>query len=159
MPEHKRRLMKVNGFKILVAISGTNKVDEEVIKIACKLTKGNKGKSYVVHVIEVKRSLPLDAEPGAEIGKGEKVLDRAENIAEGLGYEVETELLQARDVGPAIVDEAIQSGVNLIVLGIEYRKPLGEFSLGNTVPYVLKNAPCPVLLYREHPPKEANAVK
>ncbi len=142
------------GFeKILVAVKG-NSVDEEVIKLACSLAKKGKKKIYVTHVIEVKRSLPLDAEPGAEIGKGEKMLDHAEHIAEGLGYEAETELLQAREVGPAIVDEAIQQGIDLIVLGIEYKRRLGEFSLGDTAPYVLKNAPCPVLLYRESIPSE-----
>jgi nucleotide-binding universal stress UspA family protein len=151
--------MKANGFKVMVAVKG-NSVDEEVIRLACSLVEKGKGMVYVSHVIEVKRSLPLDAEPGAEIGKGEKVLDHAERIAEGLGYEVEAELLQAREVGPAIVDEAIEHGVDLIVLGIEYKKRLGEFSLGDTAPYVLKNAPCPVLLYRESiPSEEASSTK
>ena len=63
--------------------------------------------------------------------------------------EVLTELLQAREAGPAIVDEAVERGIDLIIMAISYKKPFGEFDLGSTVPYVLKNAPCRVLIWRE----------
>lgn len=134
--------------KFLVPVSG-DKVDEEVIRLACNMAKRRKGKVYVVHVIEVKRSLPLDAEIEPEIQNGEKVLAQAERLADTLDWEVETDLLQAREVGPAIVDEAVEHGVDMIILGINYKKRFGEFDLGSTVPYVLKNAPCRVLLWRE----------
>lgn len=93
--------------------------------------------------------MPLDAEVKPEIEKGEEILDRAERIAEEEDYSVETDLLQARDVGPAIVDEAIERGVDMVMMGLGYRKKFGEFSLGSTIPYVLKNAPCFVMLCRE----------
>jgi len=134
--------------KLLVPVSG-DKVDEEVITLACTMAKRRKGKVYVVHVIEVKRSLPLDAEIEPEIQNGEKVLAHAERFADTLDYEVETDLLQAREVGPAIVDEAVERGVDMIIMGINYKKRFGEFDLGSTVPYVLRNAPCRVLLWRE----------
>ena len=62
----------------------------------------------------------------------------------------ETELVQARDTGPALVDEAVEWGAELIVMGLPYKRRFSEFSLGKTVPYVLKNANCRVLLFREH---------
>ncbi|MDP2728276.1 MAG: universal stress protein, partial [Dehalococcoidia bacterium] len=68
---------------------------------------------------------------------------------EELDYEVETELLQAREVGPAIVDEAIERGVDLILLGVPYKKRFGEFNMGRVAPYVLKNAPCRVWVIRQ----------
>jgi len=49
-------------------------------------------------------------------------------------------------VGPAIVDEAVERGVNIIIMGIAYKQRFGQFSLGNVAPYVLKNSPCPVML-------------
>ena len=61
--------------------------------------------------------------------------------------EVETDVLQAREIGPAIIDEAVERGVDVILMGIKYKKSFGQFSLGNVVPYVLKNSPCPVILY------------
>ena len=134
--------------KILVPVNG-ERVDEQVIELACTIGKRRKGKVYVVYVIEVNRALPLDAESESETQKGEQVLKRAERIADELDYQVETDLLQAREVGPALVDEAVERGVDLILMGIGYKKRFGEFNLGSTVPYVLKNAPCRVLLWRE----------
>jgi len=34
-------------------------------------------------------------------------------------------------------------------MGVTYKRRFGQFSLGNVVPYVLKNAPCRVILYHE----------
>ncbi len=137
--------------KILVPVSG-NSADEETIKLACSLAKKSKAKIYVVYVIQVKRSLPLDAGIESEIKKAEDVLTRAEDIAAEEDYEVETDLLQAREVGPAIVDEAMEREVNLILMGIGYKKRFGMFSLGMAVPYILKEASCRVMLLREPPP-------
>ena len=139
--------------KILVPVNGTE-VDEEIIKISCKLTKRGGGKIYVAYIIQVDRHLPLDAEVKSEVDKAEQVLDRAERIAGGQDCDVETDLLQAREIGPAVVDEAIERGVDLITIGLSYKKKFGEFSLGNIIPYILKNAPCRVLICREPMPKE-----
>jgi len=134
--------------KILVSVSGTD-ADEEAIKLACRLAKKNKGKIYAVYVITVKRSLPLDAEIESEIRKAEGILDHIERIAEEQDYEVETDLLQAREAGPTIVDDAVDQEADLILMGVKYKRRFGQFSLGDTVPYVLKNAPCHVILYHQ----------
>ena len=134
--------------KALVSVKG-ERVDEEAIRLACTMARRRKAKLYVVYVIEVKRVLPLDAEIEPEIEKAEQVLKRAERIADEVDYEVETELLQAREVGPAIVDEAVERGVDTIFMGMAYKKRFGEFDLGSVIPYVIKNAPCRVLLWRE----------
>lgn len=133
---------------IMVPVSG-NPIDEEAIGLACRVAKAAKGRVYAVYVIEVTRTLPLNAELELEVRKGEKFLDQAERAAEELDYEVETELLQAREVGPAVVDEALERGVDLIILGVPYKKRFGEFNLGKVAPYVLKNAPCRVWLVRQ----------
>ena len=133
--------------KVLVPIRGSE-ADEETMRLACRLAKRDKGKVWAVSVVAIKRALPLDAEIESEIRQAEEVLDRAEVVAEEEDYEVETDVLQARDVGPAIVDEAVERGVDLIVMGISYKQRFGQFSLGNVAPYVLKNSPCPVLLYQ-----------
>ncbi len=134
--------------KILVPVAGTE-ADEEAMKLACRLAKKDKGKIWAVYVVAVKRALPLDAEIDSEIQKAEDILDHIERVAEKEDYEVETDVLQAREVGPAIVDEAVERGVDLILMGVKYKRRFGQFSLGNVVPYVLKNAPCPVILYQQ----------
>ena len=133
---------------ILVPVGGTE-ADEEAVRLACRLAKKDKGKIWVVHVITIKRALPLDAGIETEIHKAEEILDNIENIIEEEDYEAETDVLQAREVGPAIIDEAVEREVDLILMGVKYKRHFGQFILGNIVPYVLKNAPCPVLLYHQ----------
>ena len=134
--------------KILVPVAGTE-ADAETVRLACRLAKKDRGKVWGVFVVAIKRALPLDAEIESEIKKAEEILDRVESIAEEEDYEVETDVLQAREVGPAVVDEAVERGVSLILMGISYKRRFGQFSLGNIVPYVLKNSPCPVILYQQ----------
>jgi nucleotide-binding universal stress UspA family protein len=126
--------------RILVPVSGSE-VDEEAIQLACQLAKKNKNKIYAVYIVTVKRALPLEAEIEPESKKAEEVLDRMESVAEEQDYEVETVLLQAREAGPAIIEEAIERNIGLILLGIKYRRRFGQFALGSTALYVLKNAP------------------
>ena len=135
-------------YKILVPVIGTE-ADKEAIRLACRLAKKNKAKIRAVCVITVKRSLPLDAEIESEIQRAEGILDNIEDVAEEQDYEVETDLLQAREIAPAIVDEAVEREVDLILMGVKYKRRFGQFSLGNVAPYVLKNAPCRVMLYHQ----------
>ena len=132
--------------KILVPIAGTEASDE-AIRLACRLAKKDKGKIWAIYVITVRRSLPVDAEIDSEIREAEGILDRAQSIADEQDYEIETDLLQAREAGPTIVDEAVEREVDLILMGVEYKRRFGQFSLGSVAPYVLENAPCRVILY------------
>ncbi|MBM2827424.1 MAG: uslA [Dehalococcoidia bacterium] len=138
--------MEIN--RVLVAVSGS-KSDGEALTLACNTAKKSKAKVYVIYVIEVKRALPLDAELSMENRRGEDVLGQAESVAEDLDYNVETELLQAREAGSVIVDEAQERKVDLIVMGVDYKRRFGEFTLGDTANYVLKNARCRVWVCRE----------
>jgi nucleotide-binding universal stress UspA family protein len=63
-------------------------------------------------------------------------------------YEVDGELLQARDAGHAIVDEAIERNADAIVIGVPYSRPFGEFELSRVPTQVMKTAPCEVVLLR-----------
>jgi nucleotide-binding universal stress UspA family protein len=136
------------GARILVAVGG-QKVDEETVRMACRVAKARSARLYGVHVIEVNRSLPLSAPVEHLVEHGEEVLEEVEQIAAEFGIEVETEMVQARDTGPAIVGEAEEWGADAVVMGLPYKRRFGEFFLGKTVPYVLKNARCRVILFRE----------
>jgi nucleotide-binding universal stress UspA family protein len=134
--------------RILVPMTG-NPTDGEMVGLACEIAKLTRAEVFALHVIQVKRTLPIDAEMPEEAAIGESILNRAEEVAAHHGIAISTDLLQARDVGHAIVDEAIDRGVDLIILGVTYRSRFGEFDLGQTAPYVLKNAPCRVWVCRE----------
>ncbi len=125
----------------------------DAVAVACSIARRNKGKVYAVHVIEVRRSLPLDADLTEEASSGEDVLTRAERVAADADFKLEGELLQAREAGHAIVDEAMERHVDLILMGAEHKAPLGEYQMGRLTQYVLKAAPCNVWLWR-HPVRE-----
>ncbi len=133
---------------ILFPIAGTE-ADEEAAEMACRLAKDTDARVYALHVIPIERSLPLDAEIKPEIGKAEQILSSIEDIGKDCGCRMETEMLQSREVGPAIVDEAIERDVDLIIIGMSYKTRFGEFSLGEVIPYVLRNAPCRVIIYHQ----------
>ena len=135
--------------RVLVPVVGTE-ADDEAIRLACRLAKKDKGKIWAIYVLTVERTLPLNAEIESERLKAEKILNHAEDIAGEQDYEIETDLLQAREAGPSIVDEAVERGVDLILMGIKYKRRFGQFSLGSVVPYVLENAPCRVILYHQY---------
>src|SRR2546428_5047227 len=90
--------------RILVPINGSP-TDDEAVSLACRLARRQRARVYVITILEVRRSLALDAAAEAEVERAERLLDHAEQIGAELDVEVDTELLQAREAGPAIVDE------------------------------------------------------
>ena len=134
--------------KILVSLGG-QPVDDETMRLASRMAVARGAKLMAVHVIEVNRSLPLSASLERDTEHGEQILDRAEALANEAELSIETQLVQARDNGAAIVDEAVAWEADLIVMGLPYKRRFGDFNLGRTVPYVLKQAPCRVILFRE----------
>ena len=139
----------MNFKTIIVPVNGTA-VDEETVRLACQLAKPDKAKLYAVHIIPIDRTLPLDAEVESEVQRGETILDRVEKVAKEKSYSVETDLLQARDPGPAIVDLAGEREADCILMGVEYKTRFGQYELGTVIPHVLKNAPCRVILYHQY---------
>jgi nucleotide-binding universal stress UspA family protein len=142
--------------RLLVPVKGTVG-DTRALELVAQLTGRQAAAVTLVYVVEVQQSMPLDAELPAEIEHGEQVLRTAEAAAtSGLGasernHRVVTELLQARSAGAAIVDEAIERASDAIVLAARIRKRHGKITVGETVSYVLKNAPCEVIVVRLPP--------
>ncbi len=135
-------------YRILVAVDGGD-ADKDAIRLACRLARETKGKVFVVHVIEVRRALPLNAELQTDAEQGERILRRAGDCADECDCKIETDLLQAREPGPAIVNEIAEKQIDLLLMGMSYRTKFGHFEIGETIPYVLKNAPCRVVVLRQ----------
>lgn len=141
------------GSTILVPLKG-NSTDEEVLRWACAIARKSRRMIYAVNVVVVKQELALETELPDEVASGEKVLEAAATIAEEYGVELETGILQARSAGVAVVEEAIAREASLIIMAVTYRNRKGEFNMGKTVPYVLKNAPCRLWMFREELQKD-----
>ena len=121
----------------------------DAVRVAANLVHTAKGKLFILTVIEVERSLPLDADVDAQARKAEHTLRRAEEMAEDLNGRIETQLLQSRSAGRTIVEFAREHKVEAILLGIDYRGVVGGFELGATTEHVLTHAPSQVWVLRD----------
>jgi len=140
-PAFRRAVIALNG--------GTS--DVRIVRLVADTAQRSKAELVAIHVIEIDWTLPLDAEiDNSHSDDVQRVLDTAESIAEEYKVVLDSVLLQARDVGAAIVDEAIEREADLLVVGLPYRKRFGgEFAIGRTIPYILQNAPCAVWVVRD----------
>ena len=132
----------------LVVVSG-GQCDEDLVRLACELLISNKDTLHILYVIEVERGLPVDAEVAPATAKGEDVLRHAEEVAKPYKCRTEAELVQARQAGSAVVQETVDKNVDVVVLGMPHQGRYGSLFLGEAVPYVLKNAPCRVIVWRD----------
>jgi nucleotide-binding universal stress UspA family protein len=142
--------------RAVLALSG-GPADVRVVRLVAEIAHQSKAELIGVHVVEIDWTLPLDADVARGSEAAQRVLDIAEATAEEVGVTLDPVLLQARDVGAAIIDEAAERDADLLVLGIAYRRRFGgDFAIGRTIPYALKNAPCAVWVVREPMPEEGS---
>ncbi len=143
--------------RVVVALNG-GPCDDRIVRIVVETGRAMKAEVVAIHVVEIDWTLPLDANVAERSESAQRVLDTAETVAEHLHGTITPVLVQARDVGAAIVDEAVERAADLLVVGLPYRKRFGgDFAIGRTVPYILKNAPCAVWVVREPMPGEIQA--
>ena len=135
--------------RAVVALNGGSS-DARIIRLVAFEARRSKAELIAVHVVEIDWTLPLDADIAGRSEDIQQILDTAESLAEDYKVILESVLLQARDVGAAIVDEATERNADLLVVGLPYRKRFGgEFAIGRTIPYILQNAPCAVWVVRD----------
>jgi APA family basic amino acid/polyamine antiporter len=163
-----KQVKEVAFRNILVPVFGT-KLDDDIVATAGRLAAaeqeeaggdGEQTRLDVVYVIEVPLALSLDADLPDEIEReAGRALRRASDVGEE--YEdvrVTAEAVRARKVGAGIVEAAHRNGSEAIVIGgempsrIKGGAKLGGIGaakpaeVGAATEYVLKNAPCRVLL-------------
>lgn len=160
-----KHLPDVEYGSILVPIFGT-KLDDDIVSTAGRLAdaqpgSGNGGpRLEVIYVMDLPLTVPLTAPPPKErVEAAQTALQRAKEVGEEYeSVEVATDIVSARSVGSGIVEEARRRGVEVIVMGGEpptrvrgggilggvraARPP----EIGEVTEYVLKKAPCRVLL-------------
>ena len=140
--------MRLNGKRILVPVNDTS-ASEHAFRWACQIGKHTKATLHAIYITEIPLEFPLNTEFVQEDNQGEHVLARVEAIAEEEKCKVHAQLLEARHAGPAIVLEAEDRQMEMIILGVPYRHRLGSCSLGTTATYLLEHAPCQVVFWRE----------
>ena len=133
---------------ILVPVTGAP-YDEDVVRLGCDLLDSGRSTLYMVYVIEVARDSPIDAVIAPDTERGEETLRQMETVANGHKCTVEAQLVQARKAGSAVVREAVDRGVDAIVVGAPHRKAHGASPPEDYILYLLRHAPCRVIVFRE----------
>ena len=121
-------------------------IGEEMVATAVKLAQESGASVWALHVVRVPMDRPLDQELPEEEENATAALAEAQLLGSDHGVEVKGRTVRARSIGDAIVSQANELGVDLIVLGSapKWRRQSRFFS--PTVEYVLKKAPCEVLV-------------
>jgi basic amino acid/polyamine antiporter, APA family len=121
-------------------------IGEEMIATAVKLARDRGALVEALYVIRV----PLDKSIEAELDEQEEAaaasLAEARLLGADNGVDVQTETIRARSIGNAIVGEARRRGNDLIVVGSAPRWRRQSRFFSPTVEYVLRKAPCEVLV-------------
>ena len=141
--------MRLNAKRILVPVNG-DPVSEQTFRWACQTARESKAELHAVYVIEVPLDLSMEAEITEDINTGEDILARIEAIgAEEKCKNVQAKFMRARHAGPAIVMETEDRHMDLIFMGIPYRRRFSSCDMGSTAEYIFHNAACQVIVWRE----------
>jgi APA family basic amino acid/polyamine antiporter len=132
---------------IVVPVTRSNE-SEEALVAAARLAAERRATVAIVSVVEIPLELPPDSRVPELEADANEVLDNAQALLESYeGVRAVSRLVRARSAGPAIVREAVERDAELIVLGAaRHRGRGGAPVFGKTVDYVLKEAPCRVLV-------------
>lgn len=113
--------------------------------LAAELADDHGSRITAVVVVEVPAALPLEAHMLEEEVEAKRALEDVRAIAYARGVGVCTRTVRARLAGEAIVEEAEHSQCDVIVLRAP-RSARRRKLFGKTVDYVLKHAPCRVMV-------------
>jgi APA family basic amino acid/polyamine antiporter len=116
----------------------------EAVEVAARLATERAGRIVLLRVVVVPLELPLDADLAPQLEEANRLLDDASAIAAAYGVRTVGRVVRARHAGRAIVDEAERRDAEIIVLGAPRGAHRAIF--GHTVDYVLKHAPCRVMV-------------
>jgi APA family basic amino acid/polyamine antiporter len=173
-----KQIPEVEFSNLLVPVFGT-KLDDDIVATAGRLAAAEsedadgEGESRLelIYVIEVPLTEPLDAAlPPEREAQARRALERAREVGEEYeDVEVSTEVIRARKTGAGIVEAARRLNSEAIVIGAEPPSKIrggGRFGgigaarpaeIGSATEYVLKKAPCRVLLTAPPEPESVPA--
>ena len=119
---------------------------EEALEVACHLAAERGSTIVAMVVIELPLEVPLDAYVPSEVARADQLLDEARGVGDSYGVRVIGRIVRARNAGRAIVEEATRRNAEIIVMGTPRKVRRRGPMFGRTVDYVLKHAPCRVMI-------------
>ena len=122
-------------------------IGEEMVATAIALAKERGAEIEAITVVRVPRRYVLEGElPPDVAARVDASLEEARLLGADHGVHVRTDVVRARSIGHAIVDEARERDADLIVLGSSPRWRRQSRFFSPTVDFVLRKAPCEVLV-------------
>jgi nucleotide-binding universal stress UspA family protein len=121
-------------------------IGEEMVATAVALAKERDASVDALFVILVPLEQPIDAPMLDKEEQAAASLAEAALLGEENGVRVDPITVRARSIGKAIVDQTRERDADLIVLGSSPRWRRQSTFFSPTVDYVLRNAPCDVLV-------------
>ena len=122
---------------------------DEAMDFACRLAAERRASIVAFTAIELPLDLALDAELPDDLREANEQLDEARAIGDSYGVRVIGRIARTRNIGRAIVDEAIRRHSEVIVMAGPRRVRLqrGRRQIfGDAVDFVLRHAPCRVMV-------------
>jgi nucleotide-binding universal stress UspA family protein len=116
----------------------------EAVDLAARLSAERRATIVAMRVIVVPLDQPLDADLPEQEELADQLLDEARAAAELYGVRMVERIVRSRSAGRAIVEEAERRQSEVIVLGAP--RATRQQIFGKTVDYVLKHAPCRVIV-------------
>jgi APA family basic amino acid/polyamine antiporter len=124
-----------------------NAASREALDVACTLAAERRAAVAAVSVLELPLDRSLDTPLIEQERELDDLLDDAWAIGDSYGVEVVGRLARGRHAGRTIVEEARHRNAEIIVMGAaRQREQLRRAIFGATVDYVLKHAPCRVMV-------------
>jgi nucleotide-binding universal stress UspA family protein len=122
-------------------------IGEEMVATAIALAKERGAAIEAITVVRVPRQFELEGDlPPAVAARVDASLEEARALGADHGVEVHGDVVRARSIGHAIIEEAERRDADLIVLGSSPRWRRQSRFFSPTVDYVLRHAPCEVLV-------------
>ena len=142
--------------RILVPLDGSATA-QRGLREAIGLAALHKSRLVVIHVVDDFASLVELSSVASyermklELGQsGSAVLDQARRVASEAGVPAETSLVAVTDkrIAGVIVDQAVTTGCDLIVMGTHGRRGFSRLTIGSEAELVARSSPVPVMLVK-----------
>jgi basic amino acid/polyamine antiporter, APA family len=145
--EEPRPLPQRTDYERILVPMKLGDIGEEMVATAIALAKDDPAEVQAITVVRVPLRFPLEGELPPDVAASvDASLEEARALGEDHEVEVATGVVRARSTGHATVEEAKTREADLIVLGSSARWRRQSRFFSPTVDFVLRHAPCEVLV-------------
>jgi nucleotide-binding universal stress UspA family protein len=140
------RFEDVPRFRRILVPMKLGVIGEEMAATAVKLGAEHRASVEALYVVAVPLDRSLDADMPEADASADASLEEARALGKELDVDVHVTTIRARAIGRAIIDRAREIDADLIVLGSSPRWRRQSRFFSPTVDFVLRQAPCEVLI-------------